>query len=103
LVSVTERTREIGIRLAIGALRSEVRLQFLVEAAVLSGFGGIVGLAVGNGGAYLAVKTLGMPFLPSPTVAGIALAFSVAVGVLFGILPAHRASRLDPMEALRHE
>ena len=103
LVSVTERTREIGIRLAIGARRSEVRLQFLVEAAVLSGFGGIFGLIVGNGGAYLATRFLGMPFVPSPVIAVTALLFSVVVGVVFGSLPAHRASRLDPMEALRHE
>jgi putative ABC transport system permease protein len=103
LVSVTERTREIGIRLAIGARRSEVRLQFLVEAAVLSGFGGIFGLVLGNGGAYLATKFLDMPFIPSPVIAVVALVFSVGVGVLFGSLPAHRASRLDPMEALRHE
>ncbi len=103
LVSVTERTREIGIRLAIGARRSEVRTQFLVEAAVLSGFGGLFGLALGNGGAYLATKFLNMPFIPSPVIAAFALVFSVAVGVLFGSLPAHRASRLDPMEALRHE
>lgn len=103
LVSVTERTREIGIRLAIGARRSEVRLQFLVEAAVLSGFGGIFGLVLGNGGAYLATQLLDMPFIPSPVIAVTALVFSVAVGVLFGSLPAHRASKLDPMEALRHE
>ncbi len=103
LVSVTERTREIGIRLAIGAMRSEVRLQFLVEAAVLSGFGGIIGLLIGNGGAYAAAGFLVMPFVPSPTIAVVALIFSVFVGILFGSLPAHRASNLDPMEALRHE
>jgi putative ABC transport system permease protein len=103
LVSVTERTREIGIRLAIGAVRNDVRLQFLVEAAVLSGFGGIIGLIIGNGGAYAATKALNMPFIPSFTVAWVALVFSLAVGILFGILPAHRASKLDPLEALRHE
>jgi putative ABC transport system permease protein len=103
LVSVTERTREIGIRMAIGARRSEVRLQFLVEAAVLSGIGGLIGLVVGNGGAYMATRALGMPFIPSPAVAVIAVVFSIGVGILFGSLPAHRASRLDPIEALRHE
>jgi putative ABC transport system permease protein len=103
LVSVTERTREIGIRLAIGATRAEVRLQFLVEAAVLSGFGGLFGIGLGTGGAYLATKALDMPFIPSPMITAVALIFSVAVGILFGSLPAHRASRLDPMEALRHE
>jgi putative ABC transport system permease protein len=103
LVSVTERTREIGIRMAIGARRSEVRLQFLVEAAVLSGLGGLIGLLLGNGGAYVATRALDMPFIPSPVIAVVALAFSVGVGILFGSLPAHRASRLDPIEALRHE
>jgi len=103
LVSVTERTREIGIRLAIGALRAEVRMQFLVEAAVLSGCGGILGLLLGNAGAYWATRSMDMPFIPSPSIAAVALLFSIGVGVLFGWLPAHRASRLDPMEALRHE
>jgi len=103
LVSVTERTREIGIRLAIGAVRTDVQMQFLVEAAVLSSFGGLFGVMLGNGGAYLAAGALQMPFVPSATVAIIALVFSLVVGVVFGILPAHRASRLDPMEALRHE
>jgi putative ABC transport system permease protein len=103
LVSVTERTREIGIRMAIGARRSEVRLQFLVEAAVLSGLGGLIGLGLGNGGAYVATRALGMPFIPSAVIAVVAVVFSIGVGILFGSLPAHRASRLDPIEALRHE
>jgi putative ABC transport system permease protein len=103
LVSVTERTREIGIRMAIGATRGEVRLQFLVEAAVLSGFGGLIGLGIGNAGALAATRALEMPFIPSPFIALVALLFSVIVGVVFGSLPAGRASRLDPMEALRHE
>ncbi len=103
LVSVTERTREIGIRMAVGATRGEVRLQFLVEAAVLSGFGGLIGLILGNGGAWIATRAMSMPFVPSPFIAVIALVFSVVVGVVFGMLPAGRASRLDPMEALRHE
>jgi putative ABC transport system permease protein len=103
LVSVTERTREIGIRLAIGATGSEVMLQFLVEAAVLSGFGGIVGLVLGNAGAFAATRALDMPFVPSAPVAGLAFVFSVIVGIVFGYLPAKRASRLNPIEALRHE
>jgi putative ABC transport system permease protein len=103
LVSVTERTREIGIRMAIGATRAEVRLQFLVEAAVLSGFGGLFGLIIGNVGAYFATQAMEMPYVPSPVITVVALFFSLGVGVLFGSLPAHRASKLDPMEALRHE
>jgi putative ABC transport system permease protein len=103
LVSVTERTREIGIRLAIGATGSEVMMQFLVEAAALSGLGGVIGLVLGNAGAFAATKALDMPFAPSAVVALIAFAFSVLVGIVFGYLPAKRASRLNPIEALRHE
>ncbi|MCK9459212.1 MAG: ABC transporter permease [Proteobacteria bacterium] len=103
LVSVTERTREIGIRLAIGATGSEVMTQFLVEAAALSGLGGLIGLALGNLGAFIATRSLEMPFSPSAIVAAIAFVFSVLVGIVFGYLPAKRASRLNPIEALRHE
>jgi putative ABC transport system permease protein len=103
LVSVTERTREIGIRLAIGALGSEVMLQFLVEAAVLSGLGGLIGLLLGNGGALLATNALEMPFEPSVPLALVAFCFSVLVGIVFGWLPARRAAALNPIEALRHE
>jgi putative ABC transport system permease protein len=103
LVSVTERTREIGIRLAIGATGSEVMMQFLVEAAALSGLGGVIGLALGNTGAFIATRALEMPFAPSAAVAVIAFVFSVLVGIIFGYLPAKRASRLNPIEALRHE
>jgi putative ABC transport system permease protein len=103
LVSVTERTREIGIRLAIGATGSEVMMQFLVEAAALSGLGGLIGLALGNTGAFVATRALDMPFAPSAAVAVIAFVFSVLVGIIFGYLPAKRASRLNPIEALRHE
>jgi len=103
LVSVTERTREIGIRLAIGANRRDVLQQFLVEAAVLSGFGGLIGLALGATGAYLATKFLNMPFIPSPFIAFVAFVFSLLVGIIFGFLPARRASMLNPIEALRHE
>jgi putative ABC transport system permease protein len=103
LVSVTERTREIGIRLAIGARSHEVLLQFLVEAAVLSTLGGIVGIGVGLGGAKLAADQLGMPFGLVPGIIAVAFVFSTVVGVGFGYLPARKAARLDPIEALRHE
>ena len=104
LVSVTERTREIGIRLAIGALEGEVLLQFLVEAVVLSSFGGVIGIARGArrlGRCWRGV--LGVPFVLDPEIVVIAFAFSAAVGVVFGFFPARRAARLDPIEALRHE
>lgn len=103
LVSVTERTREIGIRLAIGATGGEVMMQFLVEAAMLSGIGGAVGLLIGWGSAYIAATMLGIPFTPSTGVASLAFIFSVVVGITFGFLPAQKAARLNPMEALRYE
>jgi putative ABC transport system permease protein len=103
LVSVTERTREIGIRLSIGARGREVLLQFLVEAVGLSLLGGLVGLVVGGAGSYAATRALGMPFAFPPEIAFIAFVFSGAVGVLFGYLPARKAARMNPIEALRHE
>jgi putative ABC transport system permease protein len=103
LVSVTERTREIGIRLAIGARGREVLLQFLVEAIVLCMLGGIVGMALGLGGSYFAAQAMSLPFRILPQIIAIAFGFSVAVGVLFGFFPALKASRLNPIEALRHE
>ncbi len=103
LVSVTERTREIGIRLAIGALEGQVLRQFLVEAVVLSGFGGVVGIALGLGFAYVASFSMGIPFVVDPRIVAIAFIFSAAVGVIFGYFPARRAAHLDPIEALRHE
>jgi putative ABC transport system permease protein len=103
LVSVTERTREIGIRLAIGALESQVLLQFLVEAVVLSLFGGLVGVLLGLSLAWLATTGLQVPFLIDPAIVLIAFGFSAFVGVVFGYFPARRAARLDPIEALRHE
>ena len=103
LVSVTERTREIGIRLAIGARGREVLLQFLVEAVVLCMLGGIVGMALGLGGSYFAAQAMSLPFRILPQIIAIAFGFSVAVGVLFGFFPALKASRLNPIEALRHE
>jgi putative ABC transport system permease protein len=103
LVSVTERTREIGIRLAIGALERQVLTQFLVEAVMLSLFGGFVGIVVGLGLAWLAITAMGVPFLVDPTIVLIAFGFSALVGVVFGYFPARRAAHLDPIEALRHE
>ncbi|MBX6322486.1 MAG: ABC transporter permease [Rhodospirillaceae bacterium] len=103
LVSVTERTREIGIRLAIGALEHEVLTQFLVEAAVLSSFGGVIGIVVALAASATLADLLDVPLIIQPGVIVAAFAFSVAVGVVFGFLPARRAARLDPIEALRHE
>jgi putative ABC transport system permease protein len=103
LVSVTERTREIGIRLAIGALEGQVLTQFLVEAVVLSLFGGLVGILLGLGLAGLATRALQVPFVLDTTIILIAFCFSALVGVIFGYFPARRAAHLDPIEALRHE
>jgi putative ABC transport system permease protein len=103
LVSVTERTREIGIRLAIGALERQVLLQFLVEATVLSLFGGLIGIVLGLALAWLATSALEVPFLPDPTIVVVAFAFSALVGIVFGYFPARRAASLDPIEALRRE
>ncbi|NKN37727.1 FtsX-like permease family protein [Agrobacterium sp. a22-2] len=103
LVSVTERTREIGIRLAIGAVEQQVLMQFLVEAVTLSVFGGVVGILLGLGLAYTAVTLLSVPFVASPSVILLAFAFSAAIGMIFGYFPARRAAQLNPIEALRHE
>jgi putative ABC transport system permease protein len=103
LVSVTERTREIGIRLAIGALANEVLLQFLVEAVLLCVVGGTIGVALGLGGTFAATRALSMPFLVEPVIVIAAFVFSAAIGIAFGYLPARKAARLNPIEALRHE
>jgi len=103
LVSVTERTREIGVRLAIGALERQVLTQFLVESIVLALFGGIIGIALGLGLAGLAAGTMSIPFTVDPRIVLLAFLFSGAIGVVFGYFPARRAARLDPIDALRHE
>ena len=103
LVSVTERTREIGIRLAVGAQASQVLLQFLVEAVVLSLIGGAIGVVVGLALAALASSFMAIPFAPEPMVVAVAFVFSAMVGVIFGYFPARAAARLDPIEALRHQ
>lgn len=103
LVSVTERTREIGIRMAIGAREKEVLLQFLVEAAMLAGFGGLVGIVIGLGGAMALAPLLNVPFIIQPDMMVMAFIFSALVGVVFGYMPARSAARLDPIDALRHE
>ncbi|MEJ0043747.1 MAG: FtsX-like permease family protein [Rhizomicrobium sp.] len=103
LVSVTERTREIGIRLAIGARARDVLMQFLIEAVVMSASGGIVGIILGLGGSALLSRALDLPFIFQPGIVVIAVLFAAGVGVAFGYFPARRAARLDPIEALRHE
>ncbi|MFN3506241.1 MAG: ABC transporter permease [Allorhizobium sp.] len=103
LVSVTERTREIGIRLAIGAVERQVLMQFLVEAVTLSVFGGVVGIALGLAIAYGAVTLMSVPFVASPAIILLAFAFSAAIGMIFGYFPARRAAQMNPIDALRHE
>ncbi len=103
LVSVTERTREIGIRLAIGALEHEVLLQFLVEAVVLSSFGGMIGILLALLASLWLARTLGVPFVFDAGIVILAFLVAVAVGVAFGYFPARKAARLDPIEALRYE
>ena len=103
LVSVTERTREIGLRLAIGALEREVLLQFLIEAVVLSSLGGLIGIVLATGASIGLAAVMEVPYLFNPGVNLLSFVFSAGIGVLFGYFPARRAARLDPIEALRHE
>ena len=103
LVSVTERTREIGVRLAVGAKARHILLQFLVEAIVLSTAGGMLGTLLGIGAAVLIGRLAAWPILISPPAVAIALVFSGVIGLAFGVYPARRAARLDPIVALRHE
>ena len=103
LVSVTERTREIGLRMAVGARRRDILMQFLVEAIVLSGTGGLVGIGVGVAGAYIVATANNWPVLISAGSIAMAILFSAGVGIFFGFYPAWRASKLDPIESLRRE
>jgi len=103
LVSVTERTREIGLRLAVGALEGEVLLQFLIEAVVLSALGGVVGIIIATGASYVGSLMMAVPYVFDPTINLLSLVFSAFIGVVFGYFPARRAARMDPIEALRHE
>ncbi|MBS7778175.1 ABC transporter permease [Acidovorax sp. CCYZU-2555] len=103
LVSVTERTREIGLRLAIGALEREVLLQFLIEAVVLAALGGLIGIALATIASVILAGVMGVPYVFNVSVNLLSFVFSAGIGVVFGYFPARRAARLDPIEALRHE
>jgi putative ABC transport system permease protein len=103
LVSVTERTREIGLRMAIGALAGEVLLQFLIEAVALATLGGLLGIAFGAGVSAIASRAINLPLVLQPDILLVAVGFSGAIGVGFGYFPARKAARLRPIEALRHE
>ena len=103
LVSVTERTREIGTRLAVGAMAHDVLLQFLVEAVTLAAFGGVIGIVLGLGAGALATSAFKVPFVLNPGIVILSFGFAAAVGIVFGYFPARRAAQLDPIEALRHE
>ncbi len=103
LVSVTERTKEIGLRMAVGAKRRHILLQFLIEAIIMTAIGGIVGVAAGIGGAKLLTTMVGWPTIISPEAVVIAFLFSLIVGVFFGLYPANKASKMNPIEALHYE
>jgi putative ABC transport system permease protein len=103
LVSVTERTREIGVRLAIGAFEREILAQFLVEAVVLASLGGLIGVALALVASSLSADALGVPFVLDASIIVVAFLFSAGVGIIFGFFPARRAARMNPIDALRHE
>jgi putative ABC transport system permease protein len=102
-VSVTERTREIGVRMAVGAKAGDIRMQFLVEALTLSVAGGLIGVGLGIGVGWRLASSFGWPVLFRPDVVLAAVGFSALIGVGFGLYPAHKASQLDPIQALRFE
>ena len=103
LASVTERTREIGVRRAVGAHRKQIILQFLIETVVLSTSGGFIGIAIGISIPWLVTKFSGMPTVVTTYSLVLSVGISMAIGIVFGIYPAFRAANLDPIEALRHE
>jgi putative ABC transport system permease protein len=103
MVSVTDRTREIGVRKALGATRGDIMLQFLIEAATLTGIGGVIGIALGLGMGGLVTQLMNVDAAPPASLTAVAVTVSISIGVIFGLLPARRASRLDPVEALRYE
>lgn len=103
LVSVHERTRDIGPRLAIGALEREVLLQFLIESVVLAALGGVVGIVIATAASFVLAGVMGVPYLFDPAINLLSFVFSAGIGVRFGYFPARRAAQMDPIEALRHE
>jgi putative ABC transport system permease protein len=103
MVSVTDRTREIGVRKALGATRGDIMLQFLIEAATLTGIGGVIGIMLGLGVGGLVTRFMKVDAAPPASLTAVAVTVSISIGVIFGLLPARRASRLDPVEALRYE
>jgi putative ABC transport system permease protein len=103
LVSVTERTKEIGLRMAVGAKRSHILLQFLIEAIIMTVIGGTIGVVAGIGGAKLLTMIVGWPTIILPEAVVIAFLFSLIVGVSFGLYPANKASKMNPIDALHYE
>jgi putative ABC transport system permease protein len=103
MVSVTDRTREIGVRKALGATRGDIAVQFLIEAATLTGIGGVIGILLGLGAGAAVNVALGISATPPLALTLVAVVVSVGIGIVFGVIPAQRAARLDPIEALRHE
>jgi len=103
LVSVTERTREIGIRMAVGAMAKDILIQFLIESIVLSGLGGIVGILSGMLITFGVAKWLDIALVIDPSITVVALVFSMLIGIIFGIIPARKAAAMNPIDALRYE
>jgi putative ABC transport system permease protein len=103
LVSVTERTREIGLRMAIGARGGDILIQFLVEAVALCALGGLIGMAIGWIGVFGYAEITKSPMVVSPLIVATALGAAASVGLIFGFFPARRAAQLDPIQALRHD